>query len=408
MRVSLLLGLSTTFVLAAAGAFLITSSVYGDLSHPTLLTAELCLLLLVHLLRYLRLWISRELLMSIGFVGYALLSLAWTENLNVALVTMPAIVNFLLALILFSALAAFHNLRALLAGMSAGFGAAAVLYTLTAGFPFRIPEDFSYNAIAAMYLFGLIITATSGAYAGRTIVPLVFGAILLVLIAATTSIKTNLGSALGIVGASILYFKLSVKSLVRTVLVLAVLGVGIAYGVTSSADLTERVQNGFARVSLGLSALANRENDTGSTGLGTREGWKREGLRGWEASPVFGHGVEAFRADFGITSHSTPIDLLYNSGIIGCGLFYAMLVSIAWRLLRARNVERRNVRARLAAGLIAYSFISLSGIIYYDPFVAIFIGVASGVLMRTERASRAASARFIVSSGDTASGIARP
>jgi hypothetical protein len=36
-------------------------------------------------------------------------------------------------------------------------------------------------------------------------------------------------------------------------------------------------------------------------------------------------------------------------------------------------------------GVIAYCFISLSGIIYYDPFVAMFIGLVSGLLMRTER-----------------------
>lgn len=385
MRANLALGLSMTFLLSAVSVFVVTISMYGDLTHPTLVTAELCVLLALHLLRYVRLWASRELLLNVGFVCYALLSLAWTDNIRAALVTMPAIVNFILVLILFSGLAAYHNLRALLSGMAMGFAAAALMYTATAGFPFRIPLDFSYNTIAAMYLFGLFITATSGAYAGRTVVPLVTGVIILLLIAATTSIKTNLGAALGIVGATVLYFKPSVSSVIRTLLVLAILAGGIAYGISSNPDLSERVRNGYARVSLGFSVLTNRENDTGSTGLGTREGWKKEGLKGWAATPVFGHGVEGFRADFGITSHSTPIDLLYNSGVIGCGLFYAMFASLAWRLLRARNSQRRSVRARITAALIAYAFISLSGIIYYDPFLAMFIGVASGVLMRTER-----------------------
>lgn len=392
MRASLALGLSTTFLLGAAAVFLVTISMYGDLTHPTLVTAQLCVLLSLHLLRYLRLWPSRELLMNVGFIAYALLSLAWTENIRAALITMPAIVNFILVLILFSALAAFHNLRALLAGMAFGFVAAAAMYTLTQGFPFRIPLDFSYNTIAAMYLFGLFITATSGAYAGRTLLPLVAGAIILLLIAATTSIKTNLGAALGILGATVLYFKPSVARVIRTLAVSAVLAVGIVYGVSSNPDLSERLQYGYGRVSLGLSVLTNRENDTGSTGLGTREGWKREGLKGWAATPVFGHGVEGFRADFGITSHSTPIDLLYNSGLIGISLFYGMFASIAWRLLRARNPQLRPVRARITAALIAYSFISLSGIIYYDPFLAMFIGVASGVLVRTERDAHALTA----------------
>ena len=387
MRSARAVGLLHSFALAAVTTFAVTISMYGDLTHPRLITVELAILLVFHLLRYLKLRFSRELLLNIAFLSYAILSLAWTDNVRAAYVTMPAIINFSLVLLVFTALSAFHNLRALLGGIAFGITAGAVFYTLTSGFPFRIPEDFSYNTIAAMYLFGLIMTSVWGAYAGRRILPLVAGTILLVLIAATTSIKTNLGAALGIVGATVLYFKLSVKSIVRTMLVLAVLGAAITYGVTSNPGLADRVQYGFERVSLGLSVLTNRENDTGTTGLGTREGWKREGLKGWEANPVFGHGVEGFRADFGITSHSTPIDLLYNGGVIGCGLFYAMFASLIWRLLTAHNERLRGVRARISAAVIAYLFISLSGIIYYDPFVAMFVGTATGLLMRTERTS---------------------
>jgi hypothetical protein len=377
--------MSGSFFLAAAATYAITANAYADLSHPSILTAELIVLLAAHALRYLRVWISREILLCLGFVSYALLSLAWTDNIRMALATLSAILNFILVLILFSALTAYHDLRALLAGMVVGFLLAAIRYTLTSGFPFSYPEEFSYNTIADMYLFGLFITAVFGAYLRITILPLLAGAISLVLIAATTSIKTNLGVALGIIGAGLLYFKPSVKRIVRGVLLVAVLSGGVAYGVRSDPGLTDRVQNGFARVSLGLAVLTNREGDSGSTALGTRKGWEKEGLKGWAATPVFGHGVEGFRADFGITSHSTPIDLLYNSGIIGFGLFYGVFASIAWRLLRARNADRRGVRARITAVLIAYSFISLSGIIYYDSFVAMFVAVATGLLMRLER-----------------------
>lgn len=105
--------------------------------------------------------------------------------------------------------------------------------------------------------------------------------------------------------------------------------------------------------------------------------------------------MEAFRADFSTTSHSTPIDLLYNYGLIGFGLFYGMFASIAWRLLKARNVQFRGVRARIAACLIAYVFISLSGTIYYEPFVAMFIATSSAVLMRLERSGRVPGAPLL-------------
>jgi O-antigen ligase len=255
---------------------------------------------------------------------------------------------------------------------------------LTSGYPLTYPVDFSYNTIASMYISGLFITLVFGAYIRSTVLPLAVGAVLLLLIAATTSIKSNLGIALGIMGASVLYFKLSARDLIKSLIVLAVLGTAIGYAVSSNPALTEKVQNGFARVSTGLLVLTNREGDSGGIGLGTRQGWQREGLKGWAANPVFGNGVEGFRADFGITSHSTPIDLLYNTGLIGLGLFYAMLASIAWRLATARNPPRRGLRARIAMFLITYTFISLSGIIYYDQFLYIFIALSSGLLMRLQ------------------------
>jgi hypothetical protein len=387
MKGSQLTGLTATFLLGAASMLIVTTNEYGDLSHPTMLTAELLLLLALHTVRYLGIWISREVLLYVGLVAYSALSVAWTENMHVAVATLPALANCLLVLVLFSCLAAYHDTYALLLGMAAGFAAAAVFYTLSSGFPFSYPDDFSYNTIAIMYLTGLFIVAVLGAYRRWLVVPLGVGALLLLLIMATTSIKTNLGVALGIGCATLLYFKPTAKTLIRAVLVVAVLGAGAAYAVRSDPALQEKVENGFGRVSLGVAVLTNREGDSGRTGLGNRRGWEKEGLKGWAANPVFGNGMEAFRADFSTTSHSTPIDLLYNYGLIGFGLFYGMFASLALRLLKARNPEFRGVRARMVAALVAYSFISLSGLIYYEQFLAIYIAVSTALIARFERLS---------------------
>jgi len=385
MRVSRIAGFLTSFILASVAMFAVTANAYGDTSHPTRIVLVLLIIISVHGLRFFRIWLSREIFLSMGFLAYCFLSLTWTADMNAATATLPALVTFTLVLVLFSALFAYHDIGALLWGMFVGFLVGAVGYTLKSGYPFTYPEDFSYNTIAGMYLSGLIITSVFGAYRGLKALPRVVGAILLILIATTTSIKTNLGVCLGIIGSSFFYFKLSLRDAIRDVIVIAILGVALVFGVLSNQALTERVQSGFARVSTGLGVLTNREGDSGSIGLGTREGWKNEGLKGWAANPVFGYGVEAFRADFGITSHSTPVDLLYNSGLIGCGLFYSMLASIAWRLFKARNSQRRGVRARIAAFVIAYSFISLSGLAYYDPFLAVFLAMSSGLIARSER-----------------------
>ncbi len=385
MKSSEFTGLTVTFLLGCVATLVITVTEFGDLSHPTLLTAQLLCLLLLHMVRYLRFWVSREALLYVGLVAYSVLSIAWTENMHVAVTTLPALTNCLLVLLLFGCLTAYHDLGALLAGMAAGFAAAAIFYTLTSGFPFSYPDDFSYNTIAGMYLFGLFIVMLLGAYRHWPVLVLVVGPVLLLLIMATTSIKTNLGVALGIGAATLLYFKPTARSLFRGAVVVAVLAAGVAYAVRSDPTLQEKVQNGFERVSLGVDVLTNREGDSGRTGLGNRRGWEKEGLKGWAANPIFGNGMEAFRSDFSTTSHSTPIDLLYNYGLIGFGLFYGLFASLALRLQRARNPQFRSVRARIAVGLVAYSFISLSGLIYYEQFVAIYVAMSSALLVRLER-----------------------
>ena len=393
MRPNLAAGLFGTFCLAAASTFAVLVTRYEDASHPTRIIAVLLVLIAIHSMRHLRLWLSREVLLNLAFLSYSLLTLLWTENFKAAVETLPAFITFSLVLILFSSLAAFHDSRALLCGVFAGFLAAAGLYSLTSGFPLTYPEDFSYNTIAGMYLFGIFITLACGAYFRKTILPIGLAVVLLALLAATTSIKTNLGVSLGIVGSSILYFKFSLNHFLRNTFVVAAIGSAVVYGVMSNQVLTDRVQGGFDRISTGVAVLTNREGDSGGIGLGVREQWKNEGLKGWADNPVFGYGIEGFRSDFGITSHSTPVDLLYNSGLIGCTLFYGILASIAWRLLTARDTGQRNLRARMAIFVIAYSFMSLSGNIYYESLLAIFVGVSSGIMLRLEQTAAAAPKR---------------
>jgi hypothetical protein len=387
MRLNLAASLLGTFSLAAVATCTVLVARYEDVSHPSRVIAILLVLIAIHGMRYLRLWLSREVLLNLAFLSYSLVTLLWTENVKAATETLPTFATFTLVLILFSALAAYHDLRALLCGMFVGFVAGAGWYSITSGFPFTYPEGFSYNTIAGMYLFGIFVTLACGAYFRQTILPIAIAVVLLALLAATTSIKTNLGVALGIVASSILYFKVSLNSAIKTTILVGAIGSAVVYGVMSNQVLTDRVQSGFARISTGVDVLTNREGDSGEIGLGAREKWKNEGLKGWAANPVLGYGVEGFRSDFSITSHSTPIDLLYNSGLIGCTLFYGILASIAWRLLTARDAHRRNLRARVFIFLIAYSFMSLSGNIYYEFLLAIFVGVSSGMILRLEQAA---------------------
>jgi hypothetical protein len=269
-----------------------------------------------------------------------------------------------------------------LKGMMAGFLLGAAAYFAAERFPLVYPEAFSYNTMAGMYLFGLLLTAVCGWYFRSRIVPIGLGLILILHIAATTSIKTNVGVGLGALAAALIYLRDSLRLLGRNLVVLTILLGVVAYFVMSNKGLMDRLESGSERVSTGAEILAAREEDTGNIGIATRQYWKNQGLKGWIRNPLLGYGVEAFRADYGITSHSTPIDLLYNSGIIGCGLFYSMFASLAWRVIRTRDGFGRGLQAVTVAGLVCYSFMSLSGTLYYDTYVAAFMAICAGALTR--------------------------
>ena len=378
------LGWLGSFTLGAAAVLALVLDNTSGLSHPPRLGAALLLLFTFHLARYPRFWICREFTLYAGLSAYMSIELLWSEDASLALGIIMMSLNFLLIAVLFAALVIYHDLAATLGGMLGGFLAGAAYYTFAHRFPFVYPDEFSYNAIANMYLFGLFITALLGCYMRWRLLPILVGFVLLLHIVATTSIKTNLGIVLGAISAVILNLKLSAKALLRNLIALAIVGSAAAYFVASNDALMERVNGGLQRATAGAAILYARE-DVNNIGFGTRIGWKDRGLEGWSRNPLFGRGVEAFRVDFGITSHSTPIDLLYNSGLIGCALFYAIFASLAWRVVRGKNLK--GLRAVMLAGFVCYMFMSLSGTLYYDTFLAASLGISLALLRRLDTES---------------------
>ena len=372
----------STFILSVLTGFALTVDAYVGGTHAARFALVLIGLNAIHALLYPRFRVFRELTLYGMFIAYMLVTLLWTDDFLLGLGTVLRAANFALIVLLLSGLFSYHDLTAVLQGLVVGFLLGAGWYAVMERFPLVFPEGFSYNTMAGMYLFGLFITVVCGWYRGSRVVPIVLSVVLVVHIAATTSIKTNLGMALGVSVAVLIYFTDSIKLLARNFALLILFGAGIAYFIASNEALYHRIEGGLTRVSLGAQILAAREDTSGSVGFDTRRYWETEGLKGWTRNPVLGYGVEAFRADYGNTSHSTVIDLLYNAGLVGFGLFFGIFVSIAWRLYRASVPAVRGFRAVAIAGLVCYLFMSLSATLYYDTFVAAFVAIGAGVLAR--------------------------
>jgi len=367
-----------SFALAAAYAMVqMAHAVFDNFDDLRYASVVFVFIALQSLIRP-RLLIFREQLIYLVFAGYVTLSLLWTPDRVLAMNTVLPTLNFVLVLTLFSSMLTYGDRRAVVAGALTGFLIGAAAYSEWTRYPFIYPEEFPYNAVASMYLFGLLMTCLWGWQRKARIIPLAVGMIVLLLIAGTTSIKTNLGVMLGTAATAIVYFRRSLHALRRSVFLLILLGGAVIAATLSSPFMVDRVTAGVLRVTSGAEVLTERdkERDASQMGLETRERWRDQGVAGWQRNPVIGYGAEAFRADFGITSHSTPVDLLYNFGIIGLGLFYSVFASLALRLVRAGRQGSVGPQPLIFAGIVCYSFISLSGTVFYNAFVAMFIATA--------------------------------
>ncbi|MFQ5609111.1 MAG: O-antigen ligase family protein, partial [Woeseiaceae bacterium] len=304
----------------------------------------------------------------------------WTNDQGLALNTIFPAFNFVIILVLFAALLRLHWTKTVLTGMFFGFVFSAILYFVQTGFPLRFPADFSYNSIALVYLFGLYIVFQLASIAESKLLLIGVGAVILIHILATTSIKTNLGLLIGLAAAGVVYSRyfgqFLRKYMVVVVLALAVMGVGVA----SNDSLYQSVNRGASRIAIGVELLQARGDLPGYSAADERWNWQRVGIEGWSESPLFGNGVESFRSRVGITSHSTPIDLLYNSGLVGFMLFYSVLASLAMRVLGKKAAGSLQVRATVLVFGITFLFITLFGTMHYSAFLAAFIAMSAALL----------------------------
>ena len=299
-----------------------------------------------------------------------------------ALNTLVPAATFVIVMILFASLAVFHELKAVLAGAVTGLLAGAALYSAMSGFPFRYPRRVSYNSIAGMYLFGLLVTLLLASIGRWRVLYFVLAVVIGIHIVATTSIKTNLGILLGALVVGAMHLGYVSRLLRRNAALSLAAAVMLALAVASNEAAVATIERGANRVELGIRILEARENLPGYDSFERRAYWQRAGFRGWSENPMFGHGVEAFRSKYDITSHASHVDIAYNSGLIGLALFYGIFASMFLRLYRARHDGLRNTRLVILGGVACALFISFAGTIHYGAFLAAFLALSIGILKR--------------------------
>lgn len=383
-------GNSASFFLAAATMLVLALHLlYADAFSTARIPVFLAALLVAHVLLCPKVYFAVEFKIYAAFVGYMIVQLLWTPDPAMAMNTLFPSVSFLLVCVLLGSLVAYHNLRAVLFGTLAGFVAGATLYTLVTGFPFLHPEGFSYNAMAVMYLFGLFITLLVQTRYRSAGILLLLSLVLLLMTVATTSIKANLGVVLGALTAALVYFGQFRRVVLRYLPALAIVALILAYIVVTNDAIMKQLSSGLGRVALGLEILQAREDLPGYSAFSQRSQWVAMGIAGWLENPVFGHGVEALRTRIGITSHTTSVDLLHNSGLIGFTLYHLMFVAVVVRLRRLRHVYPPAVGALVLGFVTCFFLMSLAGTMHYNAYLAASLGIGVALLNRAAQSDQA-------------------
>lgn len=325
------------------------------------------------------------------FILYMLIQLAWTRDPALAMNTLSPAIGFLLALVLFATLASAFPQGYVVKGALSGALIGAIVYSTSSGFPLSYPEVFSYNAVALGYVFCLFLVLVLGLTIRSRVLIIGLAFVVAGHIVATTSIKANLGLGVAVLASTVFYFRSMATIVYRNLSILAAIAALLLAAILTNPTLSQQIERGSDRVALGVDLLMVRENVAGYGSFGKRQNWQRLGIKGWSENPVFGHGVEAFRSHHSITSHSTPIDLLYNSGLIGFVLFYSVFVITVSRLGRAGNAGERRTEALVFGAIACLVFISLSGVLHYNSFSASILGLSIGLLSRPEAAGSGAN-----------------
>lgn len=378
----MILGSFVPVAIAALAAFALVLETFDLSFNSARLAVVLVILIALHLVKMPRLVFVREAAIYGCFLAYMVLQLLWTRDAFLALNTLVPAANFILVLVLLGSLAEFHGLRETLVGAVTGFLAGAILYFLESGFPLRYPPDFSYNAVAGMYLFGLVASLLLATLSRSRGAPLTVAAMAAMLVVATTSIKTNLGILLGALTAIMVHLQ-RVSGLLRRNAILVFAAVAVLFIAIASNDVARAaISRGSDRVALGIEILRARENRAGYSAFERREAWQRAGIAGWIENPVFGNGVEAFRERYGYTSHASHVDILYNSGAIGFALFYGVFASMFMRLYRAQSRGLEEARIVVLGATVCYLFMSFAGNVHQLSTLAAFIALGAAILRR--------------------------
>ena len=109
-----------------------------------------------------------------------------------------------------------------------------------------------------------------------------------------------------------------------------------------------------------------------------RDSMAREGVELWQASPIYGYGIDQYRflTSYATYSHNNYTELLVSFGVVGLVLYYSILLVLLYRAFL--GFQRRTPFASLLGSAILLLLLwDVALVAYSNRLVWVFLGVLS-------------------------------
>jgi O-antigen ligase len=250
-------------------------------------------------------------------------------------------------------------------------------------------EAKSYNTIALEFILGAILSFFAGYLTTHKIKFYLLSVLFTFIVFSTGSVK----GAIGIVFffSFLLIYKIvsirikirlrfSPTKLVGTLCFFAVL-ISSAYLIISK-DLISRPLKRITNTVIYLVVKNPKIAQNVATSVqGQRSELVKRGIQFWEESPILGSGINNYRYlhqkkfGYSIYSHSTPIELLVGTGIVGTLFYYIFFLLFFYRFIRYYRKTKSFLYIAFIAALLSLMLISFGQRMYADFYQFFFLAL---------------------------------
>ncbi len=267
------------------------------------------------------------------------------------------------------------------------------------------------NAFGAATVMGLGLCFVCGAFSRSRSMKMLTWIVAMVLITALI----NSGSRTAVIGLTILLFGASWAfriwrgeyfiKLIIGLSMLVVVGGAVFYAVKDMPAVQERVEAVFTAndsvvvrmtdfIAVLASGLDTKAESSGES-IDERLALLTAGVDLLIESHFLGVGLDNFAARVGVFAHSNVMEVSVNTGLIGFLLYYSIYLLIAWRAFQLMMQSNGHpVPRTILVGLMAYSVMDVTHVSYYAKASWLYLGMITACLevfardLSTHRAAR--------------------